>query len=300
MTPRGLVAFPITPMSPEGRVDTAALRGLLRRLLEAQVEAVGVLGSTGSYPYLARDERRRALDAAAAELDGRATLMAGVGALRTDEAIQHARDAKAAGARIGLLAPMSYTPLTEPEVFAHFEAVAGEGELPLCIYDNPASTHFAISDGLLQRLSAIAGVVALKAPAPAAPDAVARVDALRDMTAAGFSVGFSVDGNAPEALIAGGDAWYSVLAGLFPAPAMAISRAVAASDHDEARRLHRALEPMWALFRTHSSLRVIYAAANVLGLCRHAPPRPILPLPPAAQAEVAEVVSRLRRVLEGG
>ena len=65
---------------------------------------------------------------------------------------------------------MSYTPLTDREVVAHYEAVSTEGDLLLCIYDNPASTHFAISDALVERLSAIPGVIALKSPAPAAVD----------------------------------------------------------------------------------------------------------------------------------
>lgn len=159
--------------------------------------------------------------------------------------------------------------------------------------------HFAISDALIERLSALPGVIALKSPAPAVADASARVAALRARTPAGFSVGFSVDWNAAEAMIAGGDAWYSVLAGLFPAPAVAMIRAIRRSDTAGVRRLDQALAPLWDLFKTHSSLRVIYAAANAMGLCPHAPPLPILPLEPTVQAEVAGVIRRLKPVLEG-
>ena len=48
----------------------------------------------------------------------------GIGALRTEDVIDLARDAKEAGADAGLLAPVSYQPLTEDEVFALFETVA--------------------------------------------------------------------------------------------------------------------------------------------------------------------------------
>ena len=65
---RGLSAFPITPADEAGRVDAGALRALLRRLAAAGVHSVGLLGSTGSYPYLTRAERRRAVDAAEAEV----------------------------------------------------------------------------------------------------------------------------------------------------------------------------------------------------------------------------------------
>ena len=37
------------------------LRSLLDRLVRAKVHSIGLLGSTGSYPYLTRAERRRAI-----------------------------------------------------------------------------------------------------------------------------------------------------------------------------------------------------------------------------------------------
>ena len=280
-------------MDAEGRVDAAALRRLVRRLVEAEVDAVCVLGSTGSYPFLSRDERRRAIAAAAAETGDRLPLWAGVGALRTDHAVLHAGDAAAAGAVMGLLAPMSYTPLTDEEVETHFATVAGEGGLPLCVYDNPASTHFTIGDDLIARLSRLPNVVAVKSPSPAPAEAAGRVAALRSRTPEGFSVGFSGDATAAETMIAGADGWYSVLAGLFPAPLVAFRRAVAAGDGAAARALDARLAPMWDLFRAYSGLRVVYAAARLTGLCEAEPPRPILPLAREARDRVAAVMADL-------
>lgn len=139
---KGLSAFPITPCFPDGRVDTDALQGVLDRLASAGVDSIGLLGSTGSYAYLTRSERRRAVEAAVACVAGRVKLLVGVGALRTDEAVAMAQDAKAAGADAGLLAPVSYAPLTDEEVFGLFGAVAKAG-LPLYIYNNPAATRFS-------------------------------------------------------------------------------------------------------------------------------------------------------------
>ena len=225
---RGLAAYPITPADAGGRVDVAALRRLVRRLADAGVGSIGLLGSTGTYAYLSRPERRRAIEAAVEAAAGAVPVMAGVGALRTDEAVALARDAKAAGAGAGLLAPVSYTPLTEEEVFVHFRTVAGEAGLPLCIYNNPGTTHFTFSVELEARLSGVDGVVAVKNPAPAAGEVAEQLAELRRRTPAGFSLGWSVDAHAAEALIAGGDAWHSVVAGLFPEPALAICRAASA------------------------------------------------------------------------
>ena len=108
-----------------------------------------------------------------------------------------------------------------------------------------------------------------------------------------FSLGYSVDWNAAEALLAGGDAWYSVAGGVFPGSCAALVRAAERGDAAEARRIDAAFRPLWDLFREFSSLRVVYAVADLLGLCRAEPPRPILPLPDHARRKVEATVAKL-------
>ena len=290
---RGLSAFPITPANADGRVDVDGLRKLVARLCAARVDSIGLLGSTGTYAYLSRSERRRALDAALEEAAGQVPILVGIGALRTDEAVRLAEDAKTAGAAAGLLAPVSYTPLTEDEVFEHFETVARASGLALCIYDNPSTTHFRFSPALIGRLSRLPGIVAVKSPAPEPPAVAAHLAELRGLVPDGFSLGYSADWNSVEALIAGGDAWYSVVAGLFPRISMAMVGAARNGDAAEARRLNDRLDPLWRLFREFSSLRVIYAGVELLDICRAELPRPILPLRGAARQRVAAVLESL-------
>jgi len=289
----GLAAFPITPSDDAGRVDAAAVQRLVRRLADARVDWIALLGSTGTYPFLTRAERRHAIEAAVSETGGATPLMAGVGALRTDDAVALAKDAKASGAAAGLLAPVSYTPLLDEEVFVHFQTVAGESGLPIVIYNNPGTTHFSFSLELEARLSAVAGIVGVKNGAPTAGEVAAHLAPLRARVPGGFSVGYSGDVNATEAMIAGADIWHSVLAGLMPEPVLAIVRAAQAGDAAEARRLNARLSPIWSLFAEFTGLRVMYAAANALGLTAAAPPRPILPLPEAAARRVAEAFRAL-------
>lgn len=291
---KGLSAFPITPMNANGRVDTPALQRLVAPLAAAKVDSIGLLGSTGSYPFLTRDERRRAADAAIAEVNGRVPVLVGIGALRLDEVIHLARDAKAAGAAAGLLAPVSYTPLTEHEVFELFRVVAAESELPLVIYDNFGTTHFTFTPELIGRLARLPGVVTLKGTAPDAALVADHLRLRREAVPAGFPIGYAGDWNVTEALLAGGEAWYSVAAGLFPNSCLALTRAALAGKAEEARTLNAALQSLWDLFKQYSSLRVVYAAADILGITDAKPPKPVLPLPDAVQNKVAAVLKELK------
>ncbi|MHC2334842.1 dihydrodipicolinate synthase family protein [Bradyrhizobium sp. USDA 4454] len=290
---KGLSAFPITPSNRDGRVDVGALRALLEPLIAAKVDSVGLLGSTGSYPYFSREERRRAVEAATALAAGGMPILVGIGALRTDDAVRLAQDARDAGATAGLLAAMSYTPLTDDEVFEHFQTVARESGLPICIYDNPGTTHFRFTPALVGRLGRVEGIVAVKSPAL---DATTIADHLKELRAAvpsGVALGYSADWNCTEALLAGGDTWYSVLAGILPRSCVEIVRAAASGDAIRARELDARLQPIWDLFKTYSSLRVVYAIANLRAICAAEPPRPILPLPASAQMRVKETLAAM-------
>ncbi|PZV34856.1 dihydrodipicolinate synthase family protein [Mesorhizobium kowhaii] len=289
----GLSAFPITPINRDGRIDTKALRKLIKRLCAAKVDSIGLLGSTGCYMYLSRGERRRVLTTALGEAGGRAPIVVGVGALRTDEAVRLARDAKAIGAAAGLLAAVSYTPLTDDEVFEHFSVVARESGLPIVIYDNPATTHFHFTPALVGRLVKVPGIVAIKNPTGKSDAIESHLAEQRSIVPEGFSIGYSGDWNAAEAMIAGADTWYSVLGGILPEVCVKIVRASQAGDATEARRLDAALTPIWDLFKQVSSLRTVYALAELLDICRAEPPRPIMPLPAAAKQQVAAALARL-------
>ena len=293
LRPKGLSAFPVTPMDQDGTVDTDGLRRLVAPLVAAGVDAIGLLGSTGTYAYLTRAERRRALEAALDEAGGRVPVLVGIGALRTDEAVRLAQDAAAAGASAGLLAPVSYTPLLDDEVFRHFETVARESGLPICIYDNPGTTHFKFSTTLIGQLSRVPGVVAVKSPAMDAAGFASTLAELRSLVPPGFSVGCSVDMNAAEGLIAGADAFYSVLGGTFPEICLRLVRAAQGGQADEARRIDQGLAPVWSVFRELTSIRVVHALAELRGICRAGPPRPILPLSDEARGKVAAMLEAL-------
>ncbi len=286
----GLSAFPLTPMNEDG-IDAVAFQRLVARLVAAGVDSIGALGSTGSYAYLSREQRRHVTELAVAAA-GEVPVIIGIGALRTRDVLALADDAQKAGARGLLLAPVSYQKLTEDEVFGLFEAVNRAVSVPVCVYDNPGTTHFDFSEALYGRIAQLPRIASIKIPPlPTDAEAVAaRMARLRAHVPARVTLGISGDASGARGLNAGCEAWYSAVGGLFPRSMLAITRAALAGQAQEACRLSDALAPLWALLAQHGSLRVIATAAELQGLVA----RPCLPLPLVSlQAEAREAVAQL-------
>jgi 4-hydroxy-tetrahydrodipicolinate synthase len=292
----GLSAFPLTPMNEDG-IDEAAFVGLVQRLCAAGVDSIGALGSTGGYAYLSRAERLR-VARLAVQTAGNIPVMVGIGALRTRDVLDLADDAQAAGVGGLLLAPVSYHKLSADEVFSLYDTVTRQVSIPLCVYDNPGTTHFEFTDELHGRIAQLPNVRSIKIPGvPSDPQgAKARIERLRALVPSHVTIGISGDASAAVGLNSGCGVWYSVIGGLFPHTALSITRAAQAGDAGEAVRLSERLEPLWALFRqTGGSLRVIAAAAEILGLAKH----PCLPLPlkalsGSARVQLEELLKRLQ------
>lgn len=295
---KGLSAFPLTPADADGVVDTEAFARMLDRLVAAGVDSIAILGSTGTYAYLDRGERSRALAAAVEAIAGRVPLIVGVGAMRTSWVNELAREAEFMSANGLLLAPVSYTPLTQDEVLAHVEAVTASSGLPVCIYNNPSTTHLMFSPELISRLSRLRTVAAIKMPLPSDGAFEAEIGRLRASCEGSLTIGYSGDWGAASALLAGADAWYSVVAGLLPGAALRLTRDAMAGDRDAALATDHVFSALWTLFKAHGSLRVMYLMADQLGLRPGVPPLPIQPLPKSAAEAVAEALQAIVEVTE--
>lgn len=291
----GLSAFPLTPVTASG-IDEKGFARILARLTAAKVDAICALGSTGSYAYLTRQQRARVATLAVEQAE-KIPVMICIGAVSTSEVLHLADDAQRAGARALLLPPVSYQKLSEDEVFSLFETVSRHVSVPVCLYDNPATTHFTFSSDLYQRIATLSHIGSVKIPGVPneAEQARSHINQLRALLPRRITIGVSVDAVAGMALNAGCDLWYSVCGGLFPKTAKAITVAAAQGDRARVTQLSARLSPLWALYRKHGgSIRVMAAAAGVLGVTDpDCLPRPLQPLSVAHQAEIAAVISAL-------
>lgn len=260
-----------------------------------EVDSIGALGSTGSYAYLNRAERAQIIQLAVQHA-GPIPVMAGVGATSTRDVLHLAEDAQQAGASALLLAPVSYQPLTSEEVYELYRSVSAEISVPLCVYDNPRTTRFEFSDELHGRIAQLPNIASIKIPGVPADLQAAkeRVSRLRNLLPSHVSIGISGDPVAATGLNAGCELWYSVLGGLFPETALALTRAAQSGNAALAEQLSMRLSPLWALFNQHGSVRVVAAAAELLGHAS-APclPAPLQALNAAERAALATLLDEL-------
>lgn len=290
----GLSAFPLTPLTND-QLDEKSFTTLVKRLASSGVDSITALGSTGSYAYLSRDERNRAAHLAV-EHAGDVPVFVGIGALRTSHVLAHAHDAAQSGASALLLAPVSYQQLAETDVYELYRAVTDSTDLPVIVYDNPGTTHFTFTIDLYERIAQLPGIASIKIPALPAEHAQAskRVQHIRDVIPENVTIGISGDQSAVGGLAAGCDAWYSVLAGTLPEPALAITRAAQAGRNDDAARESARLAPLWKLNAEFASLRVVAAIAEHLGLApEKCLPLPIQGLDEKERQRVGEVIDEL-------
>lgn len=271
----GLSAFPLTPLI-DGEIAEASFVSLIESLADAGVNSIGALGSTGSYAYLTREQRLRATRLAVNAAAG-IPVMTSIGHVSTDEVMRLAEDAQNAGVSGVLLAPVSYQRLTSDEVFRLYDRVSTELSVPLCIYDNAATTGFEFTDELLVALSHLNNIGSIKiGDLPASwNEALERVGSLKSRVSEGVTIGISGDAQSASGMIAGCDVWYSVLGGLFPHYSLSLAQAALSKDESETHQLNTALEPLWVFYRRHGSLRVIATVAELLGTV----PSPCLPFP---------------------
>ena len=291
----GLSAFPLTPLANDA-VDEAAFVRLVERLAAAKVDSITALGSTGSYAYLSSAERSR-VARLAVEHAGGTPVFVGIGALRTSQVLANAGQAEQAGAAGLLLAPVTYQPLTDDDVYELFRTVTENSALPVIVYDNPGTTHFTFSTELYGRIAALPGIASIKIPGvPSdAGQARARLGDIRAAVPDHVRIGVSGDAMAAAGLAAGCDAWYSVIGGTLPAVALRITRAALQGRPAEALAESERLAPLWGLFAEFGgSIRVVAAIAEHLGLAPQAClPLPIQGLNGQQRARVAAVVDEL-------
>lgn len=274
----GLIAYPLTPFDTDGAVSHEDLHGLADGLASSGVDAITVLGSSGSFAYLDRSERSRVACTAIEAVDGRLPVAVGISSVGTREVLDAAVDAQAAGAAGLVLSPVSYVPLTDDEVMAQVRSVCAATDLPVCLYNNPGTTQFDYSLQVVAELSSFPEVVAFKDTAADAATYNARLADLAALTTGPFSHGVSGDLLMMTGEVAA-DAWHSGPAALLPRYYALLRNAVVAGDRTEIDRIRHVLAPLVDHVAGLRKISGLHLLARACGVAAGDPRPPLLPSP---------------------
>lgn len=166
MVASGLLAPTLTPLDPDGGIDTGRLAAHAAWLLRRGCHGVLLFGTTGEATSFATEERQRALEALLAAGMPAQRLMVGIGTCNLPETVALGRHALAAGVHdLLVLPPFYYKGPEDDGLIAYFEAlVAGLGGEPrIHLYHIPPVAGVGFSVELVGRLRArLPQVVGLK------------------------------------------------------------------------------------------------------------------------------------------
>ena len=158
----GVYPAMVTPLNKNYGIDEHGLRYEVDYLIKSGVQGLVAMGSSGEYPYLTPNEKKKVIDIVVEQANGRVPVVICTSAMGTDEVILLSRYAERRGADGLMITLPIYFSLTDEDVFNHYKLVAKAVDLPILLYDFPFATHFEMSPRLISRLSHIENVVGIK------------------------------------------------------------------------------------------------------------------------------------------
>ena len=270
----------VTPMRPDGAVDTDGAAELASYLVEHGNDGLVVNGTTGESPTTTDDEKDRVVRAVVEAVGSRAQVVAGVGTNDTAHTCELARQAEKAGAQGLLVVTPYYNKPPQAGLLAHFERAADATGLPVMLYDIPGRSATAIETETLVRLSEHERIVAVK-------DAKGDLDASAWVMARTDLAYYSGDDKITLPLLSiGGVGVVGVPTHLFASQTAAMIASYQNGNVAGALAEHRALLPVFTGFFRTQGVILTKAALRLAGL----PGGPVrAPLVDATDDEVARL-----------
>lgn len=163
---RGLNPAPVTPFTPDGAVDYAAIQRLGRWLASVPgVKSLTVLGHAGEGTFLERDEQMRVIEAFREAVGDAIPIIAGITLEGTQVAAEEARRAVKAGAKAGLIYPshgwlrFGYQKGAPQD---KYKAIWEASGLPMILFQYPDATKCTYDLETQLDIAAQPGVFAMK------------------------------------------------------------------------------------------------------------------------------------------
>lgn len=283
----GVCTALVTPFL-DGRVNYPMMEMLLKRQIDAGIQAVVVCGTTGESPTLSDEEKLELFYRCKQYAADACAVIAGTGSNSTAHAAALSCAAQDAGVDGLLVVSPYYNKATPSGLIAHYSAVAGSVSLPVIIYNVPGRTGVDIPVGVYRELAKIPNITGVK---EASAD-INKIAKIRRECPEDFYIWSGNDDQIVPAMSLGAKGVISVLSNVLPKEAGNMAAAALSSDFETAAAFQLRLLPLIeALFCEVNPIPVKAAMAMIgydCGSCR-------LPL----TSLTAENTEKLKALLKG-
>jgi 4-hydroxy-tetrahydrodipicolinate synthase len=294
--PRGIIVPTITPLLEDETVDYAGLEALLGYICDGGAEGIFQLSTTGEYARLPHSERTRLAGYTAGLVKGRAALYVGVSDTSAKQVADNIRSVEPFEPDFLVCSLPFYYPVSgEGEAVEFFSQVARSTDLPIILYNIPATCGCGISIGALRRLCGIKSIVGIK---DSSGDMAyfEQLMALKELRP-DFAVLSGNEDVLAETARLGCDGFVPSSANVFPKLLAAIWHAIQEEDWTAFERLTDMVAKMNGLKYAGSWMSVIAwkkYALYLLGLCTPHVTMPYSPLGEQEKENVRQYVDWMR------
>ena len=158
---KGMATAMVTPMTTTG-VDYDALARFIDFQLEAGINALVAVGTTGESATLSPEERKAVIRFTVERVNGRVPVIAGTGTNNTAHVLEYTKSACDDGADAVLVVTPYYNKATQSGLLAHFTAVADASEKPVILYNVPSRTGCNLMPATVAKLAQHEKIAAVK------------------------------------------------------------------------------------------------------------------------------------------
>ena len=284
----GIIGYTITPFSTDGeQLDLDTLGHSIDRLIDSGIHAIAPLGSTGEGAYLSDYEWDQVCEFSTQHVAKRIPTIVSVSDLTTAKAIRRARFAQDRGADAVMVLPTSYWKLSEAEILAHYQAIGGSIDLPIMVYNNPATSGTDMSPELILRIfNAVENVTMVKE----STGDIQRMHRLQQLSEGQVPFFNGCNPMALEAFAAGAKGWCTAAPNLIATLNLELYAAILANDLERARVLFYRQLPLLDFILKGGLPATIKAGLRSIGLDVGNPRLPVSPLSDAASKQLLAMI----------
>jgi len=225
----------------------------------------------------------------------RVPVIMGTGAIRTEDSVQYAKEAKRIGADAILVATPPYAYPTSREIALHALAVERAANLPVMLYNYPGRMSVMMDEEVLDRLGRNPNFCGIK-------ESSGDIDRLhllaRDYTHIGLSCG--MDDQALEYFAWGARSWVCAGSNFAPEAHIALYQTcVIEGDFNKGRRIMSAMLPLMRVLEQGGKfVQCIKHGVTLRGIDAGPPRKPMQPLNKDDKRELADVIKTMNTTVD--